>query len=188
MAEALMQNKTRDYWAEVKRVRCKSNVLPNLIDGVQGKENIANIFADKYETLYNSSCIYSKDAMDNFINDANTKITESCCNGTCENNHVIYPNDIRNAVKLLKYGKQDGNVGHYTDHLKHGTSKLFTCLSLLFTSMLTHGCTPKGFLLSTVVPIPKNKRKSLNDAENYRGIALSSVLGKVFDLILLHNN
>jgi hypothetical protein len=44
---------------------------------------------------------------------------------------------------------------------------------------------PKKFALSTIIPIPKNKRKSLNDFDNYRGIALSSVLGKTLDRILL---
>ena len=36
-----------------------------------------------------------------------------------------------------------------------------------------------------MLPIPKNARKSLNDSNNYRSIALSSVLNKVLDKILL---
>ena len=54
--------------------------------------------------------------------------------------------------------------------------------------MLTHSCVPRGLLLPTVIPIPKNKNKSLSDSDNYRGIALSSILGKQFDIILLKNN
>ena len=54
--------------------------------------------------------------------------------------------------------------------------------------MLTHSCVPSGLLLSMVIPIPKNKNKSLNDSDNYTGIALSSILGKLFDIILLKNN
>ena len=53
--------------------------------------------------------------------------------------------------------------------------------------MLSHGCVPNDFLLSTLVPIPKNKRKSINKSENYRAIALSSILGKLLDNILLVN-
>ena len=56
-------------------------------------------------------------------------------------------------------------------------------LSLLFKTMLTHSCVPSGLLLSMVIPIPKNKNKSLSDSGNYRGIALSSILGKLFDII-----
>ena len=40
----------------------------------------------------------------------------------------------------------------------------------------------------TIIPIPKNKLKSLNDSNNYRGITLSSILGKLFDNIILQNN
>ena len=51
--------------------------------------------------------------------------------------------------------------------------------------MLIHGFPPKGFLKSQIIPIPKNKRKSLNDMSNYRGIAMSSVLGKVLDSVII---
>ena len=37
-------------------------------------------------------------------------------------------------------------------------------------------------------PIPKDKRKSKSDSENYRGIALSSFLGKILDWIILIEN
>ena len=51
--------------------------------------------------------------------------------------------------------------------------------------MLSHGYVPKDLLLSTLVPIPKNRRKSLNNSDNYRAIALGSILGKLLDIILL---
>jgi len=75
--------------------------------------------------------------------------------------------------------------GKHDDHVINGTPRLYVCLSLLFSSMIMHGCAPKDFKLSTLVPIPENKRKSQNDSNNYRAIALSSVLGKLLDRILL---
>ncbi len=54
--------------------------------------------------------------------------------------------------------------------------------------MICHGYTPDAMLLSTIVPIPKDNRKSLNDSSNYRGIALSSALGKLLDWILIELN
>ena len=53
--------------------------------------------------------------------------------------------------------------------------------------MVTHGYAPEQLSLATIIPIVKNKRKSVNDINNYRGIALSSVLGKVIDLIILNS-
>ena len=43
-------------------------------------------------------------------------------------------------------------------------------------------------LLSTIIPIPKDSRKSISDSTNYRGIALSSCLGKLLDWILIKGN
>ena len=51
--------------------------------------------------------------------------------------------------------------------------------------MLTHGVAPAGLLLSTLVPIPKNKRGNKSDSKNYRQIVISSLLGKLFDIIVL---
>ena len=40
----------------------------------------------------------------------------------------------------------------------------------------------------TIIPIPKNRFKSLNDSNNYSGITLSSILGKLFENIVMQKN
>ena len=54
--------------------------------------------------------------------------------------------------------------------------------------MLRHAFCPVQFCTSMLIPIPKNKRKSLHDSNNYRSIALGNVLGKLFDKIILINH
>ena len=49
--------------------------------------------------------------------------------------------------------------------------------------MLRHSYIPEGMLISPLIPIPKNKKNSKNSSENYRAVALSSILGKVLNLI-----
>ena len=56
---------------------------------------------------------------------------------------------------------------------------------MLFRMMLIHGVAPHGLLLSTLVPTPKIKRGNKCDSNNYRQIAISSLLGKIFDTIIL---
>ena len=51
--------------------------------------------------------------------------------------------------------------------------------------MLSHGTAPAGLLLSTLVPLIKNKRGNKCDSNNYRAIAISSIMGKLFDTVLL---
>jgi len=59
-------------------------------------------------------------------------------------------------------------------------------ISLLFTGLLIHGSSPDEFVTSTVIPIPKGKGVNITDSANYRGIALGSIFGKLFDLVVLH--
>ena len=42
-----------------------------------------------------------------------------------------------------------------------------------------------AMILGTMVPIPKCKRKPIDDSDNYRSIALRSIIGKIFDWVIL---
>ena len=53
--------------------------------------------------------------------------------------------------------------------------------------MLSHCSTPKNFWMSTMVPIPKKGSGSIGDIRNYRGIALNSLLSKIFDNCVINN-
>ena len=58
-------------------------------------------------------------------------------------------------------------------------------ISLLFFSMsITYGNALTGLLLSTLVPLITNRRRNKCDSNNYRAIATSSLLGKLFDIII----
>ena len=72
-----------------------------------------------------------------------------------------------------------------SNHFKNGTKKLNVYFSLLLTAMLTHNYVYCSMLESTIIPIPQNRRKSLNCSDNYRAIALSSILGKLLDWVIL---
>ena len=54
------------------------------------------------------------------------------------------------------------------------------------TSMLIHGVSHGDSLVSTLVPIPKSKRGNNCNSNNYRQISISSILGKIFDIIVLN--
>ena len=77
---------------------------------------------------------------------------------------------------------------HFSNNIIHAPHKSFVFISLLFNSMLTHGVLPDEMLLGTITPIVKNRHKSVNESSNYRAITLSSILGKLFDIIILNQN
>ena len=99
--------------------------------------------------------------------------------------HSISVIHVQEAIHKLKSAKSDCTDELFSDHFINGTDRFFTLISLLFTCMLTHGVAPSGLLLSTMIPVPKDKRASKSDSNNYRAIAISSILGKIFDSIVM---
>ena len=58
-------------------------------------------------------------------------------------------------------------------------------LSILFTLFLRNGFSTDSMILGTVIPFPKDKKKSLSSSSNYRSIALSSIFTNISDWIIL---
>jgi Reverse transcriptase (RNA-dependent DNA polymerase) len=98
---------------------------------------------------------------------------------------IVIVNDVIDAVSRLKFGKHDGNMGLSTDHVKHACDEWYTHISLLLTALTVHGCITDDLSVSTVLPIPKGKNLNYSDSTNYRGIALCSIFGNIFDAYVL---
>ena len=58
-------------------------------------------------------------------------------------------------------------------------------LTLLFNSMLQQGYVPEAFIDTLILLIVKDTNEDLGDSDNYRPIALTSVISKVFELVIL---
>ena len=56
---------------------------------------------------------------------------------------------------------------------------------MVFNSMLIHGVSPESMLVGTMIPIPKDRRQLRCTSDNFRAITLSSIVGKLLDLIIL---
>ena len=44
MVEAISENRNRDLWSEVRRIKGRNKFFPSSIDGVMGDEEIAQLF------------------------------------------------------------------------------------------------------------------------------------------------
>jgi exonuclease III len=188
LASSLSNNNVSSFWSQVKSVFGKSGTLPSAVDNSHGEENIVNVFANKYDHLYNSVSYDSND-MQSLKHITDIAVECHCLNNKCNScilTNSISVNDITDHISHLKLNKYDGIDGYCTNHLIYGPHILHVYLSLLFSCMTVHSIIPSSFSLSTVVPIVKNKRKSVNSSDNFRSIALSSVLGKLLDMVLLN--
>ena len=92
--------------------------------------------------------------------------------------------EINDAINKLTKDKAPGRNNITGEH------SIFPCkvsvmLTLLFNSMLQHGYVPEAFIDALILPIVKDTNEDLGDSDNYRPIALTSVISKVFELVIL---
>ena len=109
---------------------------------------------------------------------------ESDISRSCIDFNISYK-DVSDSLKNLASGKSDGYLGIYSDHILCGTEKLIYYIAILFNCMLSHGYTPNDLRVGTIIPIVKNKRISMANSENFRGISIQSSLCKLLDLIII---
>ena len=183
LAEAASSDNSRDFFTEVKKLKPKNACAPN-VNGLTCAKDIANHFAEKYESLYNKHTVDQ-----NCTDQAKEYIANGLKDYLLENiDFKTSPSDIANVVKKLKKNKSDGDVGFNSSHLIIGGNNLMTHLSGLVQAMFIHGHQAKCLLRSTIVSIPKDARGNLCDDANYRGIALCNAIGKVVDYIIIERN
>ena len=94
----------------------------------------------------------------------------------------ITPVEVLQAIQRLKTGKSPGCDGILNEMLKAGKYRLSPVLAKVFNMVLISGIFPDCWSLSFIVPLFKGGSKL--DPGNYRGISLSSSMGKLFCSVL----
>lgn len=93
--------------------------------------------------------------------------------------------EVQHAVSQLAESKARGQEQVAAEHLKLAAPRAATLLALGFNGLMTHGILPHSMLTVTLVPVIKDKAGKVGSLDNYRPIALASVLPKVLKKILL---
>jgi hypothetical protein len=164
-------------FSEIKKMRKSTPVVASSMDGV--KENIGEHFKDIYKDLYNS--IDDKENILNLLEVVNNGINYTHIHDVKK----VTPDIVKEAAKHLKDGKSDPVHVFSSDCIKNAPDILFQLLSVVIRSFLFHGHVTIYLLLATLVPIIKNKLASINTSKNYRSIAISSLVFKILDWIIL---
>ena len=180
MAEAIVNNQSRDFWDEVKKVKGTCVNSPVNIGDKTNSYDIAELFANKQDTLYNS--VPSDPTR---ITAAQYETDKRLSNSSLLEMEVEYT-DVTKAVKNIKKNKADDEGKLFSNHVLFASTSFYKCISCLFNGILVHGYTPKCLLNSTIISIPKNKRVDLSSDDNQRGVSLCSSLFKLFELVLLN--
>ena len=95
---------------------------------------------------------------------------------------TISPAEIESMTKLLRSKKAPGHDKIRNEMLKTGMHYFINALCKLFNLILKSGFFPSTWYEGIITPIYKSGNK--NDPSNYRGICISSCLGKLFTSVL----
>ena len=93
--------------------------------------------------------------------------------------------EVQQAVSAAPLGKSPSPDGIQAEHLRHGGYPLILFLTRIFNAILVTGRVPASFACGYVIPLLKSTDKDPSIPSNYRGISLTSVVGKVFERLLL---
>lgn len=179
IANALIDDPSRNFWTEVKKIRNNKACNSRIVDGCTDESSIAQLFALKYRELY-SSVPYDDMEMQRILTELDVSIADE---GLRRSDHIFTAHEVATAIKKLNAHKNDGSSnGLSTDHLINASPDLSIHIAFLFTCMVTHGSAPGSALSSQS---PRNTTINAADSINFRGIALSSVYCKLFDNIIL---
>lgn len=173
---ACIDNKI-DFFDAIKRQRrCKKTQVTSM-DG--HTEDIPEHLASTYKKLYNS--LDDKENISSVEETLKERIDE---NSWSQIDSITWKT-VKECSKKLKCKKTDPFMLFSSDCLSNAPDSFYQVLCFLFKSYMSHGHVSDFLLVSTMIPLIKNKMGNITSSSNYRSIALSSLILKIFDNIIL---
>ena len=163
-----------------KKHRSNDNQENVTIDGVAGKD-IPNKFADVYSELFN------REDDDNNIELISSVVNSQVGDESITELDKINAEKVKAAMQKIKPNKSDPIFDFSSDFLKNVPEILFEQLAFILRSFVVHGHVTETLLLATMVPLVKDKLADLGSSLNYRSIAISSLVLKLLDWVILLN-
>ena len=96
----------------------------------------------------------------------------------------ISEEEVKVAINSLNSNKAADEFGISAEHLKYASSSLVPSLTLLLNAIIEFSFIPDQFKSGILYPILK-RGKDPSNFENFRGITVSPLLGKVLELVIL---
>ena len=172
LAKKLSQSTSKDFWSDISSANNSKTPLPSSIDNANSPNEVLQLWENHFQNTFN--CL-PKQTYSNYF-----------CLQSDYSSVKVSNSEIYDIIKALDNNKSCGSDGIYAEHLKYASDKLIPLLSMCFSSVFVHGVLPNSLMSVVLVPIIKNKCGKINVKENYRPIALASILSKVMEIIILN--
>lgn len=171
-----VEGKVNDILAELKHQRNHKPDAVNKIDGTEGATKISEHFKSLYEEIYNH---HGENG------ELNQTIHEKIKNSDLIWVEKITPDLVEKAISKLSSDKNDELLTCKSNAIKHCAGIISRPICDLFKSFIVHGHFTNILLFCALIPIVKDNSKSKLHSSNYRLIAISSLILKLFDLVFL---
>ena len=168
-----------NIFSELKKYRGISKTCSSTIDEEVGASNISNHFANIYSKLY--SKVQHDEAFNLLVDDIEHSVGAE---GVNEVDRVT-EDLVKLAIKKMKAGKSDGIYDFTSDCIINAPPDLIKHLTNLIRTFIIHGKVPYFLLICTLVPIVKDNLGDSASSDNYRAIAIGSLLLKLLDWVIL---
>lgn len=177
----------KKLWSLTKNLKAKKTQIPPL----KHQSDLVMTDFDKAELLANTF-LANHDAASTIRVPLNIKtMVEDCVNQLSSTNtpevpvhELIRPKDLKKIIKSLPNNKAPGEDGITNMMLKNATRKCLVVLTKIFNACIINSYFPSAWKVAITVPILK-PGKLATCASSYRPISLLSILGKVFERLLL---
>ena len=171
IANALCDDSEGNFWKEIKKLTPNNVPLPTSIEDATGKKEVTELWKTHFKQLLN--CLSGRDIKD---------LSYEC---QYNSNMLISPGELEDGINNLAEGKSCGLDGIYAEHLKYCSINYKILLARCMTSFLVHGFLPDSLMSVILVPIIKDKSGKINSKDNYRPIAIASIMSKLLEKLLL---
>ena len=163
----LSRESTQKFWSKIKKMRSRD---------VSPKADISSLYQHFKNLFYNDNSFMHP-------------ITEYCLNESDSEtisvpalDHDFTPEEVASAINSLKKGKGAGFDNLLPEMFIECKTFMSPVLCTLFNFMYTNSLYPASWTKCIIVPVPK--KGDLSDANNYRGITLTSIFSKIFSIML----
>jgi hypothetical protein len=180
--DALMNKNGPEFW-KCWRSKFKTGNKCDEVDGCIDDITIANKLASHFNNSY--SCNSTQRAAE--LQNEYTNMRADYLGLPLADHYLFDVELVSNTILHLKRGKAAGPDGICAEHLMHSHPIISCILYKLFNLLIKLGYVPSAFGQSYTVPIPKPsdcRTKSMS-VDDFRGIAISAVISKVFEYGIL---
>ena len=172
--ECMIPDNIKYFWSFVNSLRKDNNGIPLRMTYEDSEYNcvqdIADAFARKFRNDYSDHTLAEIPSIGNIFDSVHLST------------HIFTAEEVEHKIKSLDCKKNAGPDGLSPLFIKGCVSSLAAPLRTIFQRSLSSGIFPTKWKQSVLFPIYKSGNR--NDINNYRGISLLCILGKIFESIV----